>query len=132
MFRKLSDIVTDVVATLCKPCAPRPTVSILTAPPPSLEPNTTYIYPEGDSVVVKEVPSKGMGFVDRVCEPGMAVSVYAPMPVHVDLVSPRTHLLPESVQIKDHGYAYIIGGRVWVTHNCQSTTITPYEGESHV
>ena len=124
MFRKLIDIATGVVNQLCKPCSPRPRVAMVRACPTVLVPNTTYVYPEDNNVAVKCVGEKGKGYTGYAYGPGSLVTLYAPMPIHIDLTSPREHLLPDSVQVRDHVYVYMIEDRVWVTNNCRSTAIT--------
>lgn len=124
MFRKLIDIATEVVKNLCPPCSPRPRVAMVRACPTVLVPNTTYVYPEGDNVVVKCVSEEFKDYKDYTYPTGSLVTLYAPMPVHIDLTSPREYLLPDSVQVRDHVYVYMIEDRLWVTSNCRSTAIT--------
>lgn len=124
MFRKLIDIATEVVNNLCLPCSPRPRVAMVRACPTVLAPNTTYVYPKEDNVVVKWTHEKGNGCKDYTYPVGSLVTLYVPMPVHIDLTSPREYLLPDSVQVKDHVYVYMIEDRLWVTSNCRSTAIT--------
>jgi len=125
MFHMLIDLATEVVSKLGNhfTFTPRQRVARLRECPTVLAPHTTYIYMDNDNVVVKCVGEKGTGCTEYTYGPGSLVTLYAPMPVHVDLTVSRQYLLPDATQIKDHVYVYMIEDRVWATTNCGSISI---------